>query len=247
MNVPSKETHMQTHFIPRLLISSLLLAFIFAGASNLTAGAKSGQADLWGDGLLQVTDWTETHSQEDVLVQSCDGFAVTDSNTANIAHHLTSYSSGGAVLERLNVDFAGSIGNSLTGKSYQYDGHFTRWSDYIQNKVTINDLELRFEVGTPGEFAVAVDRIEMDLAPNPAEVIKQFVPNALQMELCYVLADTSDESVSQSPRYYADVEESETASGYGESSVLIPPASYQSGNDAGTCELRRGYPQDCLP
>jgi hypothetical protein len=202
---------MHTRYIPRLLVVSLVLAVIVAGLNQISVGAKSGQTDLWGEGLLHLSDWTETNSQEDALVQQCDGFDITSSYTANIAHHLTTDNSGNEVLERQNVDFTGAIGNSLTGKSYTYDGTFMRWSDYIRNQVTINDLELRFETGTTGEFTLAIDRIEMDLIADPTEVIKTFVPNTLQMELCYLLADTSGDSVLNPPRYYMDIEDGSTS------------------------------------
>jgi hypothetical protein len=213
---------MKTHFFPRLLVASLLLAVALAGANHYSAGAKSGQTDIWGEGLLHLVDWTETATQEDTLVQTCDGFDITGSYTANIAHHLTTDNSGNEVLERMNIDFAGSLGNSLTGESYAYDGSFIRWSDYIRNEVTINDLELRFEVGTPGMFTVAVDRIEMDMAADPAEVVRKFVPNALQMELCYVLADSTGESVTNPPRYYADIEEPDTCADRARPGVPLP-------------------------
>jgi hypothetical protein len=167
---------MPTRFIPRLLTLSLLLTLVFASAIHFRASA----ADR--------IDWTETNYQEDVLVQDCGGYDITSSYTTNIAHHLIADNTGDEVSEQLNVDFTGSLGNAQTEKSYQYDGHFTRWSNYIQGKVTITDFELRFEVDTPGQFSVAIDRVEMDLTADPTEVIRKFVPNALQMELCYLLA-----------------------------------------------------------
>jgi hypothetical protein len=201
---------------------SLMLTLALSGANQYSAGAKSGQVDIWGEGSLHYFDWTETNSQEDTLVQTCDGFDITSSYTVNAAHRLTTDKSGDEVLERMNVDFAGAIANSLTGKSYAYDGAFTRWSDYVRNKVTINDLELRFEVGTSGEFTVAVDRIEMDLVADPNEVIKAFVPNVLQMELCYLLSDAPDQSVSMPPRYYADIDEPDTCADRTRPGVPLP-------------------------
>jgi hypothetical protein len=169
-----------------------------------------------------------------VLVQACDGYDLTTSYNMNRNHHLFTDRRDGLELEQETVDFTGAISNAESGKSYQYDGGFTRWSDHNQSWVTITGLELRFEVGTPGQFSVAIDRIELDIKPDPVEAIKAFVPNALRMELCYLLADTSLDSAPQ-----ADV-----TAGYGESSVLIPPAHYLPG-DAGPCEPRRGYPHDC--
>jgi hypothetical protein len=175
---------MHARFIPRLLIVGLMLTLAFANAIHFRALA----ADRF--------DWTDTNSQESVLVQKCNGFDITTSYSAEIAHHLIADNTGNEVTEQLNVSFAGSLGNAATGKSYQYDGKFTRWSNYIHNNVTITDLELRFEVGTPGQFSITADRIEMDLVPDPAEVIKTFVPNALQMELCYLLTDTLNWNVA---------------------------------------------------
>jgi hypothetical protein len=248
---------MLTRFIPRLLVVTLLLAFVVTGLNRYSADAKtarldhmakSGQTDLWGEGLLHLVDWTETQSQEAEPVQKCDGFDITNSYTANIAHHLTIDNSGDEVIERMTVDFAGAIGNSQTGKSYAYAGTFTRWSDYVWNKVTINDLELRFEVGTPGQFTIGIDRIEMDLVADPAEVIKTFVPNALQTELCYLLADAAAPSAPQSISATVHTENSvleQSVAPYDERSVSNPSANVPSGENALPCEPRKGYPQDC--
>jgi len=40
-------------------------------------------------------------------------------------------------------------------------------------------------------------------------------------------------------------QQANSTAGFGESSVLIPPAHYLPGDNADTCEPRRGYPQDC--
>jgi hypothetical protein len=175
---------MLTRFIPRLLMLSLMLAFALSTAIQFRASAA------------ERIDWTETNSEENVLVQECGLYNITSSYTAEIAHHLIADNEGDEVSEQMNVDFVGSVGNPATGKSYQYDGHFTRWSNYIQSQVTITDLELRFEVGTPGQFTVAIDRIKMDLVADPTDVIKKFVPNALQMELCYLLPGSYDWNVA---------------------------------------------------
>jgi hypothetical protein len=185
---------MLLRFIPRLLVVGLTLTLVFASAIHFRAAAA------------ERTNWTETNSQEDVLVQECSGFNITTSYSAEIAHQLIADNTGDEVSEQLNVDFTGSLGNAESGESYRYDGHFTRWSDYIQNRVMVTDFELRFELGTPGQFKVAIDRAEMDLLPDTAEIIKQFVPNALQMELCYMLAGAAaplpyDESGIRNPEF----------------------------------------------
>src|SRR5215211_4112386 len=138
---------MHTRFIPRLLALGLMLGLVFSNAILFRASAA------------ERIDWTESSSQENVLVQGCGLYDITSSYTVDIAHHLIADNEGDEVSEQLNVDFVGSLGNAASGKSYQYDGHFTRWSNYIQSQATITDLELRFEVGTPGQFTVAIDRI----------------------------------------------------------------------------------------
>ena len=55
---------------------------------------------------------------------------------------------------------------------------------------------------------------------DPVEVIKQFVPNALQMELCYLLDDAIP--VGNPPRYYADVEEPVTCAERARPGVPLP-------------------------
>jgi hypothetical protein len=169
---------MNTYFASRLLVPVLAVVLVVTG---LVAGPASRA------GAIDNHAWSETESQEDVLVQACDGYDLTTSYNMNRNHHLFTDYTDGLKLEQETVNFTGAIGNSLTGKSYAYDGKFTRWSDYLKNEVTVNDLELRFEVGTPGEFTVAVDRIERDVVADPAEVIKQFVPYALRLDLCYLL------------------------------------------------------------
>ena len=217
---------MNTYIAPRLLIPLLALALMVAGALSAPASARAQVEEL---------SRSETESQEDVLVQTCNGFDLTTSYTVNRDYHRFIDVSDKLNVEWVGVDFAGAIGNSETGKSYAYDGKLMHWSDYDNNETAVTNLVLRFEVGTPGQFSIAIDRIEFDIEPDPAEVIKTFVPNALQMELCYLLADTSINSGSRS----------DTTVGIGESSVLIPPAHYLPGDSADTCEPRRGYPHDC--
>jgi hypothetical protein len=161
-----------------------MLTLIFASALHYRQAAA------------EQTDWTETKSQENVLVQACGLYNIVSSYTADLDHHLITENTGDEISEQLKVEFAGSLGNPASGKSYQYDGHFTRWSNYIQNQVTITDLELRFEVGTPGQFTIAIDRAEMDLTSDPTDAIKKLVPNALNMELCYLLPGSYDWNVA---------------------------------------------------
>jgi hypothetical protein len=217
---------MNTHIAPRLLFPLLALALMVAGALSAPASARA---------QLEELSWSATEGQENVPVQTCDGFDLTTSYTVNRDYHRFIDVSDKLNVEWVGVDFAGAIGNSVTGESYAYDGKLMRWSDYENNKTAVTNLILRFEVGTPGQFSVAIDRIELDLEPDPVAVIKTFVPNALQMELCYLLGGTSIDSTQQA----------NSTAGFGESSVLIPPAHYLPGANADTCEPRRGYPQDC--
>jgi hypothetical protein len=221
------EAPMNMYIASRLFVP--VLAFILV-VSGVLAGPASASAQL------EERSWSESESQENVLVQACDGFDLTSSYTVNRDHHRFIDVSDDLNVEWMGVDFSGAIANAKTDKSYAYDGKFTRWADYQNDTVAITNLNLRFEVGTSGEFTVAADRIEMNLVADPAEVVEKFVPNALQMELCYLLDDAS---AGQAPQ-------SDTAPDYSESSALNPPANYQSGDDAGSCEPRRGYPQDCL-
>jgi hypothetical protein len=211
---------MNTHIAPRLLIPALALVLVVSG---LLAGLTSASAQL------EDRSWSATESQENVLVQACNGYDLTTNYTINRDYHRFVDSSDHLNLEWLGADFAGSIGNAETGKSYAYDGKFNRWSDYEHNTVAITNLMLRFEVGTPGQFTLAIDRIELDLEADPAAVIRTFVPDALQMELCYLIGGPVSIPVPE----------------------LVPSFDVrmgkdQSGDDADTCEPRRGYPQDCL-
>jgi hypothetical protein len=161
-----------------------IVALVFSLMAISLASVSTRDATMGSAVAAERKNWFETNYQESVLVQLCGGFDLTSSYTANLDRQLLIDDAGDEVFEQLNVEFAGSLNNAVSGKAYQYNGNFTRWSNYIQGRVTITDLALRFEVGAPGEFTVAVDRIEMNLVADPTEVIKQFVPNTLQLELC---------------------------------------------------------------
>jgi hypothetical protein len=222
---------MNTHIAPRLLIP--VLTFILVVAGVLAGPAYRASA-------IENRAWTETESQEGVPVQSCNGYDLTTSYTVNRNYHAFTDYHDGLDLEEVSVSFAGAIGNADTGKSYAYDGGFTRWSDYDSNDVTITDLQLRFEVGTPGEFSIASDRLQNDVDADPVAIIKTFVPHVLQMELCYLMGAPApvapfDPIANYAPGQWINV--------HAEDSAHLE----SDGNQADTCANRRrpGVPLAC--
>jgi len=172
--VHAEEAFVRTRFVPRLFVIALSLTVVLT--NSIASPAAAGGIE-----------WSETVSQEDAFVQACDRFDITSSYTVKTAHLLIADSSGNEVHEEIHVDFAGAIGIADTGEKYAYDGQFTRGSDYNHGKVAVTDLLLRFEVGTPGQFSVAIDRLERDLTTNPPAIVKMLVPNTLRMPgLCYM-------------------------------------------------------------
>jgi hypothetical protein len=140
------------------------------------------------------------------LVQGCDNFDVTTSYTVNRVHNLVEEYTREAVFERQQVDFTGAMANSETGLSYAYDGHYTTVADYDKGSFTISNLQLRFEVGTAGQFSVSLAKVDFKLVDSPPAVVQAIVPNVLQRDLCElfagsVAADSApiSQSVSYSP------------------------------------------------
>src|SRR4051812_25971712 len=119
---------MRTHTFPRLLLSGFLFAFIAATALAPRAMAKG------------PNDWTETVTGENEFVTACGGFGITTSYTSFLNYHLVEDASGDEVFQRLNVSFVGALTNAENGQSLQYNGKFTRTSDYHIGRVTISDL-----------------------------------------------------------------------------------------------------------
>src|SRR4051794_32620661 len=107
-----KETSMHSHSILRFLLTGLTVALMAAATIHFTRAAER-------------TTWSDSTSQESQVVQGCAGFDITASYTANRVHNLVEEYSHGIVIERQQVDFAGALGNSVTGLSYAYDGHYT--------------------------------------------------------------------------------------------------------------------------
>jgi hypothetical protein len=163
---------MHTRFIPRFLVLSLMLAFVFSTAIQFRASASDH------------TRWTDTVSVEDALVQACSGFNVTGSYTADRATQVVENYDGSLFYERRNVTFTGALGNATSGKSYAYDGQFTRMSSPNLGKVYVANLALRFEAGTPDEFTVAYEHLDVDWGTDPHRVIRAILPTMLQMDLC---------------------------------------------------------------
>jgi hypothetical protein len=159
---------MHSHTIPRLLLTGFLFAFIAASVIPLSTAAKSD------------TEWSFTESRENVFVESCGNSRITTSFTITRTHR--------TVFDyRENVRFAGAIGNDTTGTSYAYDGYYTRAAVDDESSFAITDLQLRFEVGTPGMFTVSFAQVGFRLADSPLSVIKTIVPSVVQTDLCSLL------------------------------------------------------------
>ncbi len=173
---------MHSYALPRLLLMSFLFAFIAAGAAHYRAGAEQ----------IVVQDWTVTQSQENVPVQACGASVITTSFTTTRDYRRFNDPNGKMLFERQQVEFTGAIGNAVTGKSYAYDGHFTKNTDYDQRSTEIANLKLRFEVGTPGMFTYTLDQVEFNVADDPAAIVKAIVPQALHMDFCYLLGGPTE-------------------------------------------------------
>jgi hypothetical protein len=173
---------MLTHAILRILIAGLTMALI-TGVMIRPAGAQN------------ATTWTSQESQEGIFVQACDGFDLTTNYSVTRTFQMMKNYADGRTYERSTVTFAGAIGSrdvslfglfgsAQAGKSFAYDGHFTRTVDYDEGIDAITDLLLHFEVGTPGMFTVSIPEVGFKLAASPTSVIQTIVPNTLQMDLC---------------------------------------------------------------
>jgi hypothetical protein len=130
-------------------------------------------------------------SVEDGLVQACAGFNVTGSYTADRAFEVVENFNGSPFYERQDVTFAGALGNATSGKSYAYDGAFTRIGNPELDKVKVSNLSLRFEVDTPGEFTVSLNRVDFDLSDNPQLIVKTILLNVLQMDVCQLFGGST--------------------------------------------------------
>jgi hypothetical protein len=190
-SIHTKEAPMHAPTLPRFLLAALIVALIGAGMLASPVAADT-------------TTWSDTGSGEDIFVWACHDFDITTNYTANRTFKVISNSSGDQVVERSYVSFAGTLANDATGQSLPYDGRFNRHSDYNRNQVMVTDLALRFDVGTSGQFSVAIARVELDLGPEPAAVVATVMPHALQLALCSVLGDLSGASAPQSVASYEE-------------------------------------------
>jgi hypothetical protein len=206
---------MHAHTFPRFFLVPLMSALIAAGLLTSPVAADT-------------TTWSDTGSGEDIFVHACPEFDVTTSYTADRTFKVVSNSSGDQVVERVSISFAGALANNATGQSLPYDGGFHRYSDYHSNKVTITDLKLRFDIGTAGQLSVAVDRVELDLVPDPAAVVKTFAPTALQTALCSVLGGVLQPHVAlYEERMFSDPLADRSVASY-EERMFSGPSSDQS-------------------
>jgi hypothetical protein len=165
---------MHSHSILRFLLAGLTVALIATATIRYTNAAE------------RIT-WADTSSQESQVVQSCSGFDIMSSYTANRVHNLVEEYRHGIVIERQQVEFAGALGNSATGLSYSYDGHYTYVTDNDKGTNTVSNLKMRFEVGTPGMFSYESKELGFDVANDPGAIVKAIVPAMLHMDACYLL------------------------------------------------------------
>jgi hypothetical protein len=168
---------------------SLMLAFALSTAIQFRASASDH------------TRWNDTVSVEDAMVQACAGFTVTGSYTADRAIQVVENYDGSQFYERRDVTFTGALGNATSGKSYAYDGQYTRIASPALGKAVVSNLSLRFEVDTPGEFSVSLKHVEFDLADDPHAVVKAIVPNVLQMDLCQLFGGSTIGAVPALPQW----------------------------------------------
>jgi hypothetical protein len=154
-----------------------MFALIASGATHFRAAASP----------VDLQNWTSTESRENVPVQKCGDSNITASYTTTREYVRYNVPAVQPVYEIQHVSFAGSIGNATSGKSYEYAGRYSRIDDFVQGNVWTYDLSLQFEVGTPGEFTYSLTNVDFELGNNPAAVVQEIVPNALHMDLCYLL------------------------------------------------------------
>jgi hypothetical protein len=171
---------MHTRSIFRLLFVSLTLVLIASGLLTAPASRAAG-----------AREWSDSWSREDVPVQACGDFTITSSYTTVRAYHVVADHTGATVFERQQVSFTGSLGNATTGKSFAYDGHYSRMADYDQGSASVSDLLVRFEVDTPDMVTVSLARVKFDLVDSPPAVIQAIVPTALHVDLCTLLGNSS--------------------------------------------------------
>jgi hypothetical protein len=178
---------MLVHLVPRLLLVGCLFALMAAGAIQGSAAAKT------------TADPSNTISDENVMVQACNGFDITTSYTVIRTYHVVEYHTGHTVIERRHVSFAGSLGNAATGKVYAYDGQYTRLANFDQGESSFSDFQLWFEVGTPGMFSVSYPKVNFDLQDDPLSVVQAIVPNVLHMDLCYLFGGSTSRGIESMP------------------------------------------------
>jgi hypothetical protein len=171
---------MHTRSMFRSLFISLTFVLIAFGLVTAPAARAAG-----------TRTWSDESSREDVPVQTCGGFAITSSYTTVRAYHIVADRSGATVIERQQVSFTGSLGNATTGKSFAYDGYYSRMADYDQENASISDLLVRFEVDTPDMVTISLARVNFHLVDSPPAVIQAIVPSVLQVDLCTLLGNSS--------------------------------------------------------
>jgi hypothetical protein len=179
---------MHTHAIFRPLLVAFALALLITGFGLAPAAAKG------------TTEWSDTMSREDILIQACAGVVITSSYTTIRKYHVVEDYAGHTVFERREVTFTGAVINAKSGSGFGFDGGFTRVADYEQGAIAISDLSLNLHLPDQGDVSVAVDRQEGDLIDNPAAVLLEYAPVALRDGLCDLLVTRVASQSSQAPQ-----------------------------------------------
>jgi hypothetical protein len=185
---------MNSHALPRLFAVVLTFVLVTIGLASTPARAA------------ETTQWSETITRSNVLVQDCHGPSVVSGFSPTLAFGLnfevaTSYKLdrdftviehntgiNHPVVERQIVTIAGIVANSETGRSLAYDGHFARTTNYKEGDVAITSLELRLIRSDEKDVTITVDRDGSGLIDSPEALLLAYAPRGLHMSLCSYFA-----------------------------------------------------------
>jgi hypothetical protein len=185
---------MNAHVLPRRFITVFTLVVATVGLAFAPVHA------------VVSAHWSDTISQENVLVQDCHSGRVLSGFSPNLAFGLdfeistsyridreftlfTDYSGiNHPAIERRVVSVAGVVANSKSGRSLAYDGHFTRTSSGTVGEVTITDLMLHLVPSNHEDVTITIARDNSGVIDSPEAMLLAFAPRALQMSLCIYFA-----------------------------------------------------------
>ena len=103
-----------------------------------------------------ITEVVQVRVDVPFLEEPCaQGFEVLYSATINRRSITTLDEAGNVILERRHVDFAGTLKNSMTGRTLPYTGHFTRVFEPATGRLTFIGLVRRTTV--PGIGTIELD------------------------------------------------------------------------------------------